>query len=187
MGYQQGGEYLPTLILGKRFTRRQAQENARQLLASGKAASVATHIVIPPIVYGQSRTFGNPISIQIVGLCKVMLHYGKPVVIPGTDKQPQIYAICHVEDIAGMYVALIRKTLTGESARSGLYFAESGVVEWEKLATRFAAGLNLPEEIMEATPEMMRDMAKILGVQDETWVRPWIGGRYVGRFVSTLC
>lgn len=143
----------------------------------GKEAGVSTHIVIPPIVYGQSRTFGNPISIQIVGLCKAMLKYGKPVVIPGTDFQPQTYAICHVEDVASMYIAILRRAVKGEPAASGLYFAENGSADWAKLSREFAKGLNLPDELVEATPEMMKALVPVLGVEDETWVRPWIGGR----------
>jgi hypothetical protein len=155
----------------------QAQENERRLFTAGKDSGVSTHIVIPPIVYGQSRTFGNPLSIQIVGLCKAMLKYGKAIVIPGTDDLPQEYAICHVEDIAAMYIALIKRVVRGRPADSGLYFAENGVIEWSKLSSKFAEGLNLPVEVTEATPEMMKELVGVLGVQDETWVRPWIGGR----------
>lgn len=106
-----------------------------------------------------------------------MLKYGKPIVIPGTDDLPQEYAICHVEDIAAMYIALIKRVVRGHPADSGLYFAENGVIEWSKLSSKFAEGLNLPGEATEATPDMLKELVDVLGVQDETWVRPWIGGR----------
>jgi hypothetical protein len=76
-----------------------------------------------------------------------------------------------------MYIAILRRAVKGERAVSGLYFAENGSADWAKLSRKFAKGLNLPNELVEATPEMMKDLMSILGVEDETWVRPWIGGR----------
>jgi hypothetical protein len=63
-----------------------------------------------------------------------MLHFGKPIVIPGVNDLPQTYAICHVKDIASMYVTCIRQSVTGTSAPSGVHFADHGVEDWRELA-----------------------------------------------------
>lgn len=63
-----------------------------------------------------------------------------------------------------MYLSIIGGTFTGQGPKSGVYFAENGTVEWTKLAKLFAAGLNIPGDVVIADNAMIIEMVEVLGL-----------------------
>ena len=154
----------------------QAQANHRKIQDAAQSRGIACHVVIPPIVYGQSRAFGNVISIQNVALVRLIQHCQQAAYIPSVDDLEQTYAICHIADLAALYITLLKKS--HHKASNGFYFAESGVVAWTRLASEFAKGLALPTDPVAFDATKFDDLVPVLGVPDASFVRPWVGGRY---------
>jgi hypothetical protein len=128
---------------------------------------------------GKSRTFGNPLSRQIVDTVKVAIKLGKlarPSPEPRSKDLPQTYALSHVEDCAAVYRLLIEKAWRDEPVDSGFYFTENGVLEWDGLYKRFTAGLGLNQRIDDATEEEQVQMAQVLG-QKTDLLRVQFAGR----------
>ncbi|WVQ85491.1 hypothetical protein IAT38_007656 [Cryptococcus sp. DSM 104549] len=150
-----------------------------KIFEAGKKAGVAVHIVVPPMVYGKSRTFGNPISIQIVALVKIALAtshlYRLPPSITFTGSLPQTWALCHVADVASGYRVLLENVLEGK-APEGVYFTENGTFAWEQLSDGILKALGLEQGVVGATELDVERIAEALKI-DKGMVALQTGGR----------
>ncbi|ORY27063.1 hypothetical protein BCR39DRAFT_539076 [Naematelia encephala] len=148
-----------------------AKESYPLILETGKKLHVHTHIVVPPMVYGKSRTFGNQLSKQIVELVKIAKTTGKLWTIPQTQPSlgslAQIWALCHIHDCASGYLALLDSILANKYAPDGIYFEENGKFAWEELSKGILRGLGLEEKMDVAGQEEMVRIADILGTEVE--------------------
>jgi len=159
-------------------------ESYATILESGKKNGVHTHIVVPPMVLsvhlsssnaqgltggfsGNSRTFGNTSSKQIVELVKIAKSTSHLYSIPTStsDSLPQTWAFCHVEDCAAADLLLLDQAMANSPDADGIYFTENGSFSWEELPKRILRGLGMDEEIRPSGEAEMRKMGDVLGVE----------------------
>lgn len=157
-----------------------------------------TYIYIPCIVYGEGSGFGNRISIQTVAIvraakgmrrmCKVDdlegvslrgRHFTSNRMLTFCESWP----VSHVHDSVTLYIALLRKMLSGDEidhGRNGYYLAASGTVAWAGLYKQMAKALAKHGVIEDDTVHLASDAsleeaAKALG-SSKDWVPVEMGG-----------
>lgn len=128
---------------------------------------------------GVSKTYGNRISIQIVENVRVIRQFGIAYSVPAPSSEPDLpqdWALCHVEDCAGLYLVLIRHFLNGSPAEAGVYFAENGVFSWDLLSKCLLRGLGYDETVKVAGPAEIEKMATAIN-KPASLVRLTLAGR----------
>jgi hypothetical protein len=104
---------------------------------------------------------------QIVELVKIAKATGHLWTIPQTcppiGDLPQTWAMCHIHDCAGGYLAVLDRTVAGDLLESRVYFEAADTFSWETLSKLILHGLGLDETVDMANDEDMREIAKAVG------------------------
>jgi len=110
------------------------------------ARDAAYHLVIiaPTTIYGRGHYLegiSNLVSTQIPLAIKAALKHKKPQQI---GKGLNIWSNVHVDDVADLYILLLRKLLKGELKGDdlGYYFAENGEHAWKQIHEEIAGVLH---------------------------------------------
>lgn len=103
-------------------------------------SKISTAIVCPPCIYGPGRGPDNQRSMQVYRMAENVLKRGKSFQVrEGKNKWTEV----HVQDLAGVYVALVEAALSQGGGRAtwneeGYYFAENGEFVWGDVARAVA-------------------------------------------------
>ncbi|KAK7397880.1 hypothetical protein QQX98_012748 [Neonectria punicea] len=111
------------------------------VIGLAETLGVRSYIVVPCIVYGKGRGFGNPVSIQTVAIVKAAKEAKK---VYKVDNDLPTWPVSHVEDTASLYIKILRKILAEEDidyGSNGYYLAASGSVAWDDLYEAMAKSL----------------------------------------------
>ncbi len=128
-----------------------------------------------------SKTYGNSISIQVGQIVRIINSLDKayPVSPPPLELNiPQEWALCHVGDVANLYLSVLRRNLfeTSTPAKPGIYFAENGVFSWDEPPKKLLAGLEMQGDLTRSGEKDIEGMSKVLGVRPAV-VRVQLAGR----------
>lgn len=148
----------------------------------------APHSALADPRSGPSRTFGNPISIQVVAVVRLALGLRTLYTIPPSPALtahspplPQTWALCHIADSAAGYAAVLRAAAEGGLADKGLYFEENGTFAWADMYKQVLQSLGLStadvgKELPVAGEAELKRSAQVLGVEPD-WVAFELAGR----------
>ncbi|KAH6886838.1 NAD dependent epimerase/dehydratase family protein [Thelonectria olida] len=129
------------------YTYLKARESAKQypvretdiaVVEEGEAQGVDTYVVMAPTIFGLGTGLFNVYSIQIPVMIQEALQSGQVSVI---GRGETVWSHIHVQDLALLFVAMVRSILEGTSipsGKSGIYFSETGTHTHIELAQRLA-------------------------------------------------
>lgn len=161
------------------------------VLEKGDATGVEAFIVIPPMVYGKGRGFGNKISIQFVALVRVGRGTGSMYKLaddphvgpfPLCDDEIELilcsqdWPMCHLEDLVSLYTTLIAAIIADKrtpcNTASGYYLAENSLFNWNALSRSIALALHARKLVADPTlveigEKELEKMAGALGCPKE--------------------
>ncbi|WWC99942.1 hypothetical protein V866_006851 [Kwoniella sp. B9012] len=105
------------------------------VLSTGDDLHIASYVVVPGIVYGEGRGFGNKISIQTRDVVRCAKLDGKVYDLNDTDDDTWVFS--SVDDIADLYLIILRSLIRGvdipHGKMGGFYFSCAGLVHWKDL------------------------------------------------------
>ncbi|KAF9892995.1 hypothetical protein FE257_012406 [Aspergillus nanangensis] len=109
------------------------------VLAAGKEASVQTHTVCLPMIYGIGTGEGNKLTRQVPCLMQAAVKEGQAWIVgDGHGIKKHI----HVEDAARLYELILSRVLRGLAVpfgEEGVIFVESGEHSWSQVGKAIAA------------------------------------------------
>ncbi len=124
-------------------------------------------MIMSPTIYGRGLGQYNRISIQVPWQIRSAIKEGQAEVI-GEGKG--VWDFVHVEDLADLYVILLKRVLAGEeipSGEKGLLFSSSGRFSWLEAAQAIGKALFRLGKIG-------TDKVKEISLEEAD--RKWVGG-----------
>ncbi|KAI9905070.1 hypothetical protein N3K66_001599 [Trichothecium roseum] len=133
-----------------------AVETNNKIIEASESAGVRSYVFVPCIVYGESRGFGNKISIQTVAIIKAAKALRRVYKIE--EGRPE-WPVSHVSDTTALYLAILRGILAGDDdavghGKRGYYLASSGPVAWDDIYASIAKGLHERGLVDDASVEL---------------------------------
>jgi nucleoside-diphosphate-sugar epimerase len=108
------------------------------VVEGGLEHDVETHIVMAPHIFGVGTGSFNRFTFPVNMMMKGAKSIGKGFVI---GEGTAVWSRIHVEDLAELYIVLLKAVLDGKSipsGKKGVYFAESGSAPHLEMSTKIA-------------------------------------------------
>ncbi|KAF7190608.1 hypothetical protein HII31_07767 [Pseudocercospora fuligena] len=140
------------------------------------------HKELQIVIYGESRGFGNKISIQTIDIVFAAKAVGK---VHKFREGFNYWPVCHIEDNTSLYISILRAILGGQNpdhGKNGYYLASPGRVNWNDIYGAMAAALAkheiVPRDQALALPsdDTLGRIAEALGQAEKTSVEVTISG-----------
>ncbi|KAL5318042.1 hypothetical protein ACEPPN_015146 [Leptodophora sp. 'Broadleaf-Isolate-01'] len=110
-------------------------------IETGLSVNVPTTLIMSPTIYGIGTGQFNKLSIQVPSMMRYAIAAGRVEMIGNGEGA---WDFVHVEDLAQLYLILLKRVLAGEEVpvgEKGIMFSASGWYRWRDLAEGIANAL----------------------------------------------